>query len=486
MKKTMNISKKIKTLLPVVVAIVLSACQKLEEDPKNFIAPTNFYKTETDAIAAVTSAYQLTNNFSYYMVMHILVDNASDNSNEGRANILAKDIDQFTPDSGNGQINNLWQSIFVAVNAANAVTKYVNDIPMDPTRRSQIVAEGQFLRALHYYNLVRLFGAVPLNITPTESLEGLDKPRTPVDEVYKQIIKDLEEAVSVLPTSYPATFTGRATKYAAQSLLASVYLTRKDWQKARDNSKAVMDALPNALFADIDNLWKVANQDAPEFIFSLQAKPFTQVLNYMNKRFMPRIITGSGIAWVEMPFFNSFAAGDKRKDVSVWTSITRPTGQIVAYPQWSDPFPHIGKYQDGGIVDVSNGDSETNSPIIRYAEIVLIHAEAENELNGPAQAFSSINKIRRRAFKENINSATPQPHDLAGLNQVQFRDAVAQERSWELCFEWHRWFDLVRTGKLIEVMKPTRPNVSERNYLYPIPQSQIDANPNLKPNNPGF
>ncbi|MGV3541231.1 MAG: RagB/SusD family nutrient uptake outer membrane protein [Rufibacter sp.] len=466
---------------------MVTACVSLEEDPKNFIAPSNFYKTEADALAAVTAAYRQMTDFSYHMVMHILTDNATDNSNEGRANLLAKAIDQFTTDSGNGQILNMWAAIYKAINAANAVTEYVPGITMNSTQRDQIVGEAKFLRAMSYYNLVRLFGGVPLHVTPTTSVNDAYLGRATVDEVYAQIIKDLEDAEAVLPTTYPATFRGRATKMAAQTLLASVHLTRQNWQKASDYAKAVMTAMPNGLFPNIETLWKLENKHAPEFIFSLQNLPNVGIPNTMAQRFKPRVVGGTGIGWVEMAFFNSFQPGDVRKDVSIWTSVKNKAGATIPWQNWSDPFPHIGKYRYGHVNDFDTGESATNTPVLRYAEVLLIYAEAQNELNGPtAEAYKAVNMVRRRAFKENIESATAQPHDLpTGLTKDQFRDAILQERAWEFDFEWKRWFDLVRTKKLIEVMKPSRPLIEEKHYLYPIPQAQIDVNPNMV-QNPGY
>jgi hypothetical protein len=466
----------------------------LDENPKSFISPENFYKTEADANAALMAVYNGLRGI-YSQDMTFVGDMAGEqtwpgvsNSNVDRSNINAF---QFEP--SNTILLGNWTNNYLIINRANAVITRVPAIEMPANTKDAIVAEARFLRALAYFNLVRTFGGVPLRLTETTDLKDLHVARSTANEVYDLIINDLKLAeTKLIATPQTTANVGRATKGAASSLLAYVYLTQKDWTNAAAKAQEVIDnkgAYGYGLFATPADVWKIANENKLEHIFSVQFQSGPEAFGSAYAQFYlsrtANVIQASGISGfgqnlVEDAFWKSFDPADTRRDASILSRFVDPKNQkVYQYPSTDLTELSIFKYFDTAPYARSNNNN--NYPILRYADVLLIKAEALNELNGPTtEAYEAINAIRKRAGAGMT--------ELSGLNQVQFRAAVLKERSFEFCFESKRYFDLVRTEQLVPIMTAAGKNPQAKNLLFPIPQKEIDTNQKINPEdqNPGY
>lgn len=489
----MNTNKLISVFIFTALVFSLNSCQDdfLTENPKDFLSPSNFYTTEADAQAALIAAYSGLRDV-YRQDFYMLGDMPSEQTNFGTgSNVDRININNFVFDPTNSITTNVWANSYDNINRANAVIARVPQIDMNPEKRAVIVGEAYFLRALNYFNLVRVFGGVPLRIEETTSLASLDISRSSVDEVYDVMIADLKEAEKVLPNQRAGSDIGRATKGAASTLLAYVYLIKQDWINAFDKSQEVIDNANSygyGLYTNYADLWKIENENKLEHIFMIQFQSGPEGLGSpYNHFFLSRqanAIQHEGSSYaihlVENDFWASFAPEDTRRDASILSSFVDPaTGNIVSYPDNGLTQLSIFKYYDPTPFARSNNDN--NYPVLRYADLFLMKAEALNETNnGPTtEAYEAINMIRRRANLQDLAS---------GMSQQEFRDAVLQERSWEFCFESRRYFDLTRTETLVPVMTASGKNPKPKNLLFPIPQREIDINNSITQadQNPGY
>ncbi|CCH52057.1 RagB/SusD domain protein [Fibrisoma limi BUZ 3] len=462
----------------------LSACEVLEQIPESSFTPDNFYKNADDARAAVSSVYDPLNSSNLFgQVVWILQDQATDDAEWGggrsTANQAKNDLDKHTFTPATSTFQSIWTTTYQGINRTNAVIERVPGITMDETLKARYIAEAKFMRAFYYFSLVRLFGGVPLVLQETKSLNNLNVARASVDDVYKQIVQDFTDAEAVLPATYTGADRGRATKGAATAFLAKVYLTRRDWTNAVTKAKQVIDSGTYDLWTTFPEVFLIANKNGKESVFEMQAlgggfSEGSLMQGYMRPPF-DRVngVAGFGDDPPTENLYRTYRPDDKRRDVTLKLYSATSTPAAPA----SITFPcYVYKYLDPSAT--GNGEGSNNYPILRYADVLLMYAEALNEQNGPtADAYAAINRIRRRAGLA----------DLSGLTKDQFRDAILLERRLELAFEGHRWYDLVRTGRLIDAMKAQNPSivVPESHLLYPIPQTERDVNPQLT-QNPGY
>lgn len=459
-----------------------SSCDVLDQIPESNFTPANFYKNADDAKAAVNSVYDPMNTAEMYnQVMWIIQDQATDDSEWGggrsTANQAKNDLDKYTFTPATSTFLSVWSTIYRGINRANTVLERVPGITMDTELQTRLLAETKFMRGFYYFTLVRLFGGVPLLLKETTSLNNLQVSRATAEEVYAQVIKDFSEAEAVLPLTYTGADKGRVTKGAATAFLAKVYLTREDWANAALKAKQVIDSGVYDLWANYSDAFLIANKNGKEAVFEVQAlgggfNEGSFMQGYMRPNF-DRVnnIAGFGDDPVTKNLYDTYTAADKRRDVNIrlYSATSTPAAPAsVDYPAY------VYKYLDPSAT--ANGEGSNNYPIIRYPDVLLMYAEALNEqAAGNAEAFNVINKIRTRAGLAVLPST---------LSQAAFRDAVLLERRLELAFEGHRWYDLVRTKRLVSAMKAQNPTiiVTDKNYLFPIPQTERDANPNLTQN----
>jgi hypothetical protein len=493
--------KKISTIKLIVFLTVISvagiySCKKLDENPSSVIVASQFYKTASDANSAVNAVYSTLNSdpngdFPLYgRQLNLLTENASDNQvySPSNTNPDVRAMGTVTYISSNSRVQKVWQQLYYGINRANIAIDNIPFIQMDTTVRARLVRESKFIRGLLYFNLVRLYGAVPLVLHNPTTINpiALLVARTSVDSVYAQIVNDLKDATN-LPKSYSGTDVGRATGGAAHTLLAKVYLTRKDWSDALAQLNIVINGgYGYALFPNYYDAFQKATKNGKEHIFSVQFETNLGAVN--SEQFLSLSFTSFNTqTWpIDVPADSSvyklFSATDTRRTVTFYSSVyNAATGQTVVF---NNPYvPYFNKFVDYSLTPLTTqAQSGINYPVLRYADVLLMYAEAQNELNGgpTSDAYAAINQVRTRA---NVPDLT------AGLSQSGFRDSLFLERRKEFIQEGHRWFDLVRQGGtvLVDALHtiPAKSAASAKNTLFPIPLVETQLNPKLT-QNPGY
>jgi len=468
------------------LSLGLSACS-LDETPPSALAPANFYTNASDAVAAVNSVYDVANQIGDQSRNFIIMgDIPSDDMNLLLNNADRVQIWSFQTIPTNGVVAQSWQILYQGVNRANTAIDRIPGVTMDETLKKRLIGEAKFMRAFYYFYLVRWWGGVPLMLSETKSLEdGRAVKRATADEVYAQIIKDLTDAEASLPDRFTGADLGRATAGAAKAMLAKVYLQRRDFTNARAKSKEVIDNAAKygyGLFDRYADVFAIANKNGRESVFEIQfvgqgTGQGSGMVTYFAPENSPVTGRGFGSFYPTTELYNSFDPADKRRELFI-NSYVDGGGRTV------NTFQHFNKYQDP--TARAFGDANNNFPIIRYADVLLMFAEAENELNGPTPAaLAAANPIRRRAFGLPLNAPSAMDFTEA-LGKEGFRQRLYNERRLEFYAEGQRWFDLVRTGRLVSELKAKgKTNVEEKHNLFPIPQREIDLNPNLT-QNPGY
>jgi len=519
------------------LGLLVTGCDSvLQEQPTSFIGPDNFYQSEEDAERALAGAYNLIsqNPFGGYIGSYQwlrMTDKATaEMTGLGDHENLMEEW-RWGPSTSERNVFVLtWNAAYEGVNAANAVINRVPGIPeMDEAAKQQMVAEARFIRGIHYYYLAGFWGNVPIKREETTSLTGLQRPNAPEDSVYNFAINNLEQAIPDLPED---SEPGRATKTAAQTLLAKMYLQRAalngdnglpaerqiaqpgDYQAALDLLNEVIQSNKYQLPVDVvdqynDLFWEPAGGTNPEVIFAYQQDPTKG--NFSGG--LPPLIgsdTGGGVlsSWnsnsvgqAAITFYDDMiSSGDLRSQVTFLEEIPQREGGPVVYSRgdyendgYKEDLPVFRKYAkaETGI------EEENDYVILRYADVLLMKAEAVNEINnGPtSEAYGPLNQIRQRAGLGSVS----------GLSYEGFREEVYTQRRRELILEGHGWHTLQRffdigVQKVVECAEidaqfpPStkfcpqldRLQIDDpKDRLYPIPTAAISRNPQLT-QNPGY
>ena len=475
-----------------IASLFFTSCVSLDEEPSSHLTTVQFYKNSSDAKAAVTAAYAalITGEDGqpmYNRGIHLMTDTGTDDYVAGptAANPNVQAISKVAYDASNDRIEAVWRDTYSAINYANIAIDKISAIEdLSESLRNQYINEAKFLRALHYFNLVRWFRNVPLLLHETTSLaeDKTQVKQATSEEVYAQIIKDLNDAEN-LPVSYVAEDAGRATAGSAKALLAKVYLTRKEWQKAADKAKEVIDSKQYALFANFDDAFDSATKNGKEHVFSIQFNGYPASVSNINASAPSATsyeVPGAGGAYIDAyntssNLYESFGNKDQRRDVTFVTEMKVPsTGKVYKLSA-----PHINKFYDPNKFG-NQGSSERNFTYMRYSEVLLIYAEAINELNGPTEdAYDKIDEVRTRAGIDKLKDIAPH------ATKDEFRELIFEERRKELAYEANRWLDLSRRGADYFVAKlhaAGKKNATAKNAIFPIPQRELDINPNLVQN----
>lgn len=472
----------------------------LEEDPVDRYVVGNFYSGPADAKASVAAVYQqLYSIYEREMFLMNALPCDDEKNGIGMPNQYLQDLEYLRHTSENQFVRETWQNNYSGIARANTAINNIPLINMDETLKNRLVGEASFLRALYYFNLVRFYGDVPL-ILKLESVEDALGPRTPKDQVYQQIIDDLTFAENNLPVSYPSQDIGRATKGATKILLGLVYLTVHDYQNCVSKLAEVIENESEygyGLHEYYGDNWEKATENSLEMVFSVQfmappAHPNSAMVLQGPKYSLPDVakLGLSELNEADIPtmdLYTQFLDDDERKAETFRTNFI----SLIDGSVHTSSIPIFVKYWQENLAIAGNAD--VNMHVIRYADALLMYAEALNEVGQTEKALYYLNRVRERAF----NSTT---HDYSGLSKEDFRTAVWQERRLELAMEGHRWFDLVRTGRFIQHMKDhsaleaqlaesnkveIAQNIKDYMILMPIPQRELDLNPELV-QNPGW
>lgn len=468
----------IKQILFLGVVLVFTSCSDfLEREPISDLAEENFFQTGADAEAALIAAYDALQSEYYIFDRFTNGDVISDNCYAGGDNPNNFQLDEFTVTPTNLNVERDWGYLYEAISRANAVLDNVVDIEspdLTDERKNQVLGEAAFLRAYHYFQLVNLYGEVPLVLNKVNSTDPdvVFQPKVDVATIYDAIIDDLLYAEERLPTSYERQ-KQRATKGAAQAMLAKAHAHRPnpDWSSVKAYAEAVINSGTYQLLSDYDRLWQPNNENSEESILEVQFIGGTNEANWGPQLWLPTSLTNDSWRKFNTPSNDLLAAFDAEGDaVRRQASILMEGGlawQDPDYPSGVIPFPFKQRIASGW-------SSPNNYILLRLADIILLLAEAENELGNIGPAAAALNQVRSR-----VNLA-----DTQADNQQDLRAAIQNERRLELAFEGHRWFDLKRTGTAITIM-----NALDRGYdvqpyelRWPIPQSELDRNPNLTQN----
>lgn len=469
-----------------------SSCSDfLEQNPQTDLSENDFYKTADDILSAVNGVYSSLQEGDIYGNWYVFGEIPSDNTrNQLSGSVTTQnEFDQFYIDTQNSMIANFWKAAYKVINRTNTVLGRIDGIEINTELANRYKLECKFIRALMYFNLVRVYGDVPLVLKEISISESYDILREPKENVYNQIIADLKEAQD-LPVSYSTAEDGRATQGAAKALLANVYMTLHKYAEAEtilaeiinSGQYSLLENTPGSLNIDgYKNVFSPVNHNSKEGIFEIQFLKggYGEGSNYANN-FAPEN-SGTNVVAVggtggnnipEMDIYNAYEEGDLRRDFSMSLGYydNRKNNEWVE-------SRYVCKFMD---VPYQNNDASNNYPVIRYADVILMYAEALNQNGKTAEAGKYLNMTRRRGF--GYQTTETSSVDLQTTDKAQFALMVEQERRVELAFENHRWFDLIRTGRAVEVMRSKGFSLNETNLICPIPQKQIDVNPKLTQN----
>ncbi|QCX01369.1 RagB/SusD family nutrient uptake outer membrane protein [Aggregatimonas sangjinii] len=490
----------------IVLLVVFWGCEPLDEVPFSSLAVDNLYQDEADVDAALFGVYAALNNGNndlwYFLYTsgpgESVVVRLKGDGNQGRASSLS-----FQAGDALGV---WWPNFYRGINRANAVIANVSLAGLDAELEEQKIAEARFARAFFYFNLVKWFGGVPLQLEETTDFsdESIKKPRSSIEEVYTVIVEDLQYAETRLPDSWNAQNLGRATSGAAKGFLGKVYLNMAGkplemtgmYEQAADKLQEVVDSGAYALQDDFEQIFSIDNEFNSEIIFArpnIRETGSGTVLTFFagvpNSPFANR--NGQYQFGFTQNFYDSFDEDDLRRDATLLFTYTDAMGRSVTFNDPDNPPLPFGGYNDpkgigfgklkDGQNDVSPFAHENDLIFMRYADVLLMLAESLNESGDSAEALPYLNQVRDRAGLEDVDTT----------DQGELRDFIKQERKWELAGEYTEYPDLQRWGDIESSLENNEDAAvfgtvySPTIELLPIPQSQIDANENLV-QNPGY
>ena len=493
-------------MLPVAFFMICTACESLlDVDPSDTFSTTSYWKTEEHALAGINGCYHALNSWrglGHFMEFDLITSNSMPyNEANGTQAISKGEHLSITP-----LIESLWGNCYRGIGRTNTFLDNISRCTMDENLRQRLIGEAKFLRAFYYFNLVDKFGGVPLITEAPDSEKHASLPRDSKEAVVEQILKDLTEAAINLPLSYSNTDLGRATKGAALALKARVLLYNERWREAAETAKAVMDLGIYDLFNDYRYFFSEDNKHNKEIIFNVEsAEPdftgnFNNEIVVLNrpaplKELVDKYQMIDGQSIDKSPLYDPDHPYENR-DPRLLYSIT-----VIGYPYNGRLIIPGNVVTTGyGVKKYTSYRDDIESPqitrtafniiLIRYAEVLLTYAEAQNEYNGPdASVYDAINAIRGR-------TGVDMPKIPEGLSKEEMREAIRLERRIELTFEGIYYSDILRwkTAEIenngfmhnangISIVE--RKFDPKKHYLWPIPYNQIVQNPSLT-QNPGW
>ncbi|UZO80941.1 RagB/SusD family nutrient uptake outer membrane protein [Aquimarina sp. ERC-38] len=471
----------------------------LDPEPTTFLTDSNFFNTPEETNSAVLHAYQAMTLLDYIRPYMNIPTTASEEAfaKEGEG-LNIDQFDVFNVDDRNQNLEQFFRLSYVSLNRANTVIEKTKNVSYEPDLAAKFQGEGYFLRAFHHFMIARIFGSAPLRLSAIDQLdEVLGATNAPLQDMYASIVSDLENAIAQLPVQREG---GRADRVAAQALLSKVYLTMAS---ARSTGSPGYDWVsdPNEMYSraagfasdvvngqsvftfdnDLLNVYDVSDAESfngPEHIFfipqdrnGLVEGEFSKLSKFFIAADTPSesfledgTVThgGFGVYVSELQFLSSFPAGDRRRADLIVEELFNEQGEQVWTPNGGESQPFTRKYMDPNFI----GDNTSTHPfVIRYTDILLVLAEAV----GPTgEGYAAVNKVRMRA---GLAPLAP------GLSVQDFRDAILEERSYELAFEANRLYDLRRTNNVENVIQGIyRKPITNSAYFFPIPAIEGNLN----------
>jgi hypothetical protein len=479
--------KTIRYIIVLVLVSQITACRDfLDVKPQGELTQEAFPTSESDALLATNAVYATLRSWHYHSggfpILDFMSDDAHKGSNPDDGLNTVGPYERFTHTPTQDGLDRWWSDLYQGIKRANVVIEKVPLIAMDTNNRGRYVAEARFLRGLFYFDLVRAWGGVPLVLTTTPELK---LPRSTAAEIYAQIEKDLLFAASRLPGKhdYNSQDLGRASRGAAHALLARVYLFKKEFQKAEEHAMALIQSTD---FYDLEPMFENANshlgEHGVESVFEIGAigaegAVGNQYANTQGVRGTPN--RGWGFNRPSLSLRNAFDSEDPRLALTIID-----LGDVIDGIEilGDGSTPDVTYDDAGNVIEVECYNRKVWTPganvasqfghnrrLIRYADVLLMAAEAMNENNKPGEALIHLNRVRERARHGN-SLILP---DITTTNQSELRSIILNERRLELALEGHRFWDLVRTGNAADVLGP-RGFIAGKHELLPIPQNEID------------
>lgn len=474
------------------------ACN-LDIAPDSYIAEEFFFENEAQVNSAVVGCYNGMQGPLYYewIFTELRSDNTrmSSNATTNETNLQLMVVDQGVQNSSNANIRKYWEEAYRNINNCNMVLNPKNLAAVtNDAKRKQFIGEASFIRAYQYFNLVRLFGPVFIVNESISIQESLKKDRSRIEDVYSFIIEDLHIALNGLKdVNYDKSDLGRIDAIAVKAMLAKVYLTLERYTDAKSLLEEIIDQKGKSL-VEYEKIFDINNEMNHEIIFAVRYKkgnlgigsPFANRFAPQNSYTNVVVGSGDGVNYPTTDLTSSYAASDKRKDVSLAESYLDPTK-----PNPVIPVAYVKKYLSPVSIRY---DAENDWPVIRYADILLMYAEIINELEGPANALEYLNMTRLRAGLDPLSAESVS-------TRYAFRKELQNERRLEFAFENLRWYDLLRWKNAIEVVNNHIQNkewffysgysnkineLKEYQLILPIPQSVIDINSSVITQNPYY
>jgi len=496
-----------KILLIITGVVVFASCDFLNQKPQSSITQETIELNEQTLESMCNALYKdwWGENYGFNCRLASLSLAADDmiTGNFGTTRLPLDD--QMRVPVDNKDVEILWAEFYKAIHSANNIISLINtNTKVDKELAKPYLGEAHFMRALMYFYIVRLWGDAPATTDPNSAkdINGDESmPRVSVGDIYTRIIiPDAEMAESLLGATSRDAYGQAPTKWAAKTLLADVYLTMAGWplkkteyySRAAEKASDVIKNSGHTLVPEYKSLWLKANSfDKTEHIFYLR-----HTLQYLPSQYAISYLGTEETGWCDYaadPVFFASYPDDKRREFCYVTQTVDKSGKTINWQDFATKSPYIRKYRNyggcgkwgiEGETSTSSSLSEGLTSVYRFADILLIFAEASNKADGnPSQdAYNCLNKVRERAFGNNA-------HNIYGLSSEDFDKAVFNEFGWEDVFEFKRWFQLVRTEKVDEMLSKNtsisaRVNVDKQNYLFPIPARQVDLR--KWKNNPGY
>lgn len=480
MKSCLYYSKLIAGILAVFLTIFFSSCSKdfLDVVPIDRVAKDNFFKTESDLLIAVNGVYAAQRSLyadgSFYVLHEARSDNATQNVADQAERVAPE---SFTDDQGNLLTLTIYTQMYDIVNLCNAIIERAPLATGNQAVIDRVIAEARFLRASIYFLLTKNWGEVSLKVTESTDFGNVIQPRAPVSEVYNFLVSELTAAAAGLPQTYDGSEgneIGRATWGAAMAMLGKVQLQQGNGGEAATALQAVINSNIYSLLPVYSQLWEPSLQNSVESIFEIQFEPANQTGSPYTSSLIPPTeanalgIVAGGNAFAIRPTADmvaAYEAGDERKDASLAID--------------GGGLPYIIKFLD---LQTAAAGARNNFPVIRYADVLLMLAEAQGESTA---SYDLINEVRNRAGLGDIDGSTP----------GTFIEKVQHERRVELAFEGHRWHDLLRLpqSEVVDIMSTQLTaqfgraiQISTNNLVYAIPIAEIQTSNGTITQNPGY